>query len=330
MDNSPGILISVFYLLIFPGALFLFCYGLVCEWVDRKVYARMQNRIGPPFYQPFADLIKLLAKEDIIPRNVDRILFHYTPLFALAAVMVPVVNIPVWSSRALFPYQGDLVVTLYLLSIPTLALFLIGWSSTSLYPLIGALRTATMLFGYEVPIILACLSGGILAGSWSISDITSHFISYPAEMFILVPGFFVALIALEAKLERSPFDIPQAETEIVGGTLTECSGKKLAVLHLTADIGLVIGASLLAAVFMGGVAVVDGTVISYGADFTPFINTGLYFVKTLFIVFLLAVIRTLFARLRIDQMIHFSWKYLATLGALQLFLAVVYAGILRG
>jgi len=321
---------GVLYILLFPGFLFLLFFGLLFEWVDRKVYARLQNRVGPPIFQPFADLIKLLGKEDIIPGNVDRALFQYTPLIAFAAVMTPIFNIPLWSARALFPLQGDLLLALYLLSIPTLALFVIGWSSVSLYPLVGGFRAATMLFGFEVPFILTCLSGGVVAGSWSISDVTTYMARHPAVMLLLLPGFVIALLALEAKLERSPFDIPHAETEIVGGTLTEYSGKKLAVMRLVDDIGMVVGSSLIAAIFLGGFLFLDKSLIWSGTDFTPFINFMLYIAKSLFIVLLLALVRTLFARLRIDQMLDFSWKYLATGGLLQLFIAVVYAGALHG
>ena len=145
------LLLSVFYLFIFPGFLFLLVMGLFCEWLDRKLYARMQNRVGPPVLQPVADLIKLLTKEDIIPKNADRVLFQYAPLIAFAAVMTPIMAIPIWGPTALYPLQGDLIITLYLLSIPTLALFVIGWSSASLYPLVGGFRAATMVFGYEDP-----------------------------------------------------------------------------------------------------------------------------------------------------------------------------------
>jgi len=321
---------EVFFLLVFPGFLFLLAFGLFFEWVDRKVYARLQNRVGPPLFQPFADLIKLLGKEDIVPTTVDRPLFQYTPLIAFAAVMTPIMNIPIWSATALFPVQGDLLLVLYLLSIPTLALFVIGWSSVSLYPLVGGFRAASMLFGFEVPLILTCLAGGVVAGSWSVSDITAYMARHPAIMLLLLPGFIISLLALEAKLERSPFDIPHAESEIVGGTLTEYSGKKLAVMRLVDDIGMVVGSSLLAAIFLGGFLFLDGSITWAGTDITPLINFLLYLGKSFFIVLLLGVVRTLFARLRIDQMLNFSWKYLATGGILQMFLALLYAGSLAG
>jgi NADH-quinone oxidoreductase subunit H len=324
------LLLSVFYLLVFPGFLFLLVMGLFCEWLDRKLYARMQNRVGPPVLQPVADLIKLLTKEDIIPKNADRVMFQYAPLVAFAAVMTPIMAIPIWGPAALYPLQGDLIITLYLLSIPTLALFVIGWSSASLYPLVGGFRAATMVFGYEIPLILACLSAGIIAGSWSVSDITGYLVLHPLVMLALLPGFVIALIALEAKLERSPFDIPHAETEIVGGVLTEYSGKKLAVMRMTEDIGMVVGASLIAAVFLGGFTFRDGNVLVAGTDLTAPLNFVLYLAKVLVVVFLLALTRTTFARLRIDQMLDFSWKYLAMGGILQLFIALMYVALVSG
>ena len=323
-------LLSLLYLLIFPGFLFLFVLGLFCEWLDRKLYARMQNRAGPPIFQPVADIIKLLAKEDIIPKNADRVLFQYAPLVALAAVMTPIMAIPIWGTTALYPLQGDLIITLYLLSLPTLALFVIGWSSASLYPLVGGFRAATMVFGYEIPLILACLSPGIIAGSWSVSGITGYLVLHPLVMIALLPGFVIALIALQAKLERSPFDIPHAETEIVGGVLTEYSGKKLAVMRMTEDIGMVVGASLIAAVFLGGFTFRDGSIPFAGTDLTAPLNFVLYLAKVLVVVFLLALTRTTFARLRIDQMLDFSWKYLAMGGILQLFIALVYVALVPG
>jgi NADH-quinone oxidoreductase subunit H len=321
---------ALLYLLVFPGFAFLMVYALFCEWVDRKAYARMQHRIGPPWFQPLADFIKLLAKEDIIPQNAERTLFQYAPLVALAAAMAPIINIPIWSTRALYAFQGDLIVVLYMLSIPTLALFIIGWASGSIYPLVGSMRAATMIFSYEVPLILACLSAGILSGSWRISDVTTHLATNPFEMLLLIPGFTVALFALQAKLERTPFDIPHAETEIVGGTITECSGKKLALMRLVGDIVMVAGATLFAAIFLGGFMLHDGFLVLSGFDFTPMMNFVFYLIKTLFIVFLLATIKTLFARLRIDQMISFSWKYLALVGVFQLFIALFYVSGLKG
>src|SRR5512136_677046 len=118
---------SLVDILVFPGFLFLVAFGLFAEWVDRKLYARFQNRMGPPWFQPLADIIKLFGKESIIPEEVDRRMFKLLPMVALASTMTAFTYIPVWGPRALFSFQGDVIVVLYLLTIPTLTFFLAGW-----------------------------------------------------------------------------------------------------------------------------------------------------------------------------------------------------------
>ncbi|MBS1226566.1 MAG: Ech hydrogenase putative subunit, partial [Candidatus Aminicenantes bacterium] len=280
------------YLLIYPGLLFLFAYSTFCEWFDRKVYARLQNRMGPThtgrfgLLQPIADFFKLMAKEDVVPEAADKKLFSVLPVIGLAVVSTAGLLLPVWNFDLLVPgwtsFPGDIIVILYLLSLPTLVL------------LIGASRVLTMLFGYEVPLFLAVLSPAILADSWRLAEIAAFYQARPLLLLANLPGFLVALIAVQAKLERTPFDIPHAETEIVGGTFTEYSGKKLALFRLTFDIELVVASGLLAAVFLGGFP--GGAIIGF-----------LHFVvKTLFIIFLLSLLRALTSRIRVDQVVSFA------------------------
>lgn len=318
---------TLFYLVVYPGFIFLFVYALFCEWFDRKLYARLQNRFGPlhtgraGILQPFADFIKLLAKEDIVPEAADKGLFTVLPVFGLAVVMTAAMYLPLWHypfpAAGFNSFQGDLIVLIYLLSLPTMILFLAGWSSTSFFSTIGGVRTITMIFGYEVPLLLGALSPAILAGSWRIADIAAFYRVHPALLFVNVIGFFVALAALQAKLERTPFDIPHAETEIVGGTFTEFSGRKLALFRLMLDIEMVVGSGLLAALFLGGFP---------GGLFAGFV---LFIIKTLFVIFLLSLMRAAFARLRIDQMVWFSWHILAPAGILQLLLTITVKGLIR-
>jgi NADH-quinone oxidoreductase subunit H len=175
----------------------------------------------------------------------------------------------------------------------------------------------TMLFGYEIPLLLALLSPAVLAGSWRILEIATFFQNKPLLMLVNSIGFFIALIALQAKLERVPFDIPHAETEIVGGQFTEYSGKKLAFFRLLCDIEMVVGAGLLAAVFMGGF---PGGVLWGMVHFV---------IKTCVIIFLLAAMRAATSRIRIDQMINFSWRWLAPLAVLQLFIVIIIKGMVK-
>ncbi len=299
-------------MLVFPGFLFLSFYGMACEWVDRKLYARFQNRIGPPWYQPEADFIKLMAKEEIIPEAADPVMFRMLPVVALAAVLTAFLYIPVWGTQAAFSFEGDLVVVFYLLTIPTLTFFLAGWHSTSLFATIGSVRNLTQLFAYEVPLLLVLLGPALLAGTWSISGITAFFVKHPVYLFANFLGFLVALIAAQGKLERVPFDIPEAETEIVAGSFTEFSGKLLGIFRLAIDLEMVVVATLLSAVFWGG---------SLGLH--PVLGFILFIVKTMVIVVIFTIFRSVMARIRIEQMMKFCWNILAPAALLQLLINVV-------
>jgi NADH-quinone oxidoreductase subunit H len=321
-----AVLKNLLYLLVYPGLLFLFVYSTFCEWFDRKVYARLQNRMGPThtgrwgLLQPIADFVKLMSKEDIVPARADKGLFSVLPAIALAVVSAAALLLPVWHFDLAAPgvtsFPGDIIVVLYLLSLPTLVFFLAGWSSTSFFSTIGGTRVLTMLFGYEVPLFLSVLSPALLAGSWRLAEIARF---YQAKPLLLLPnllGFVVALIAVQAKLERTPFDIPHAETEIVGGTFTEYSGKKLALFRLTTDIEMVVSAGLLAAVFLAGFP---------GGPALGFLS---FVVKTLFVIFLLSLMRALTSRIRVDQVVSFAWRWLAPLAVLQLLIVILIKGFI--
>ncbi len=317
---------TILYLLVYPGFLFIFVYSTFAEWFDRKIFARLQNRMGPThtgrfgLLQPVADIIKLLAKEDVVPEQADKGLFKALPAFGLAIAATAMLLMPVWHFDPAVPsftsFPGDIIVLLYVLSLPTMVLFLAAWTSTSFFSTIGGARVLTMLFGYEVPLFLSVLSPAILAGSWRLAEIARFFQDRPLLLLVNILGFLIALICLQAKLERTPFDIPHAETEIVGGTLTEYSGKKLALFRLMIDVEMVAGAGLLAAVFLGGFA---------GGLWLGLVR---FVVKTLFIIFLLSLIRAMTSRIRIDQVVSFAWKYLAPLAVVQLLVVILVKGLI--
>ncbi|MBN1568972.1 MAG: NADH-quinone oxidoreductase subunit H [Acidobacteria bacterium] len=310
------------YILVFPGFVFQFVFSTYLEWVDRKLYARMQNRRGPLYtgykgmLQPVADIFKLFFKEDIVPAGADRFMFSFMPILGLAAVMTAGLYIPVWLFTSYNSFEGDLVVVLYLLSIPSLVLFLAGWFSVNPFSLIGATRVLTQLFAYEIPFFLAMLTPAVVAGSWQIQKIAVFPWTSGAFWVIALQmlAFLVALLTLQAKLERVPFDIPEAETEVVGGPLTEYSGKKLALFRIQKDILMLVGSAFIAALFLGG--------------FPGGILLGVLqlLIKTTFIVFLLSVVRAGFARIRIDQIVSFSWKYLAPVSLVQLLIVLILKG----
>lgn len=306
--------------LVFPGFLFLAVFALAGEWIDRVLYARMQNRVGPPWFQPVADIIKLAAKEDTIPAGSDSTLFKAMPVVALTATVSAVFCIPLYTPQALSAFSGDLVVVLYLLTIPTLTFFLGGWFSRSTYSMIGAARAIIQLFAYEIPLFLALLSPALLADSWSLSQIVV-FYTDPAHLYLIpvnTVAFLVAVVALLGKLERVPFDTPEAETEIVAGSFTEYGGRLLALFRLAVDVEMIVGAALISAVFL-----------PFGLTLHPALAFVLFLVKVEFVILLISFMRTVLARLRIDQMVHFCWKYLAPLAFLQLVVNLLLKGIVE-
>lgn len=303
---------ALFSIFIFPGFLFLSIFGLLAEFIDRKICARLQNRIGPPWFQPLADFIKLLGKEDIVPTEANIHMFTLAPIFAITATVCSIFYIPIWGTDALYSFNGDIIAVLYLLTIPTLTFFIGGWYSTSLYARIGAVRAITQLFAYEVPLFMAILASALLADTWSLSEMAAFYSRHPWYWCFNLIGFGVSLIALLGKLEKTPFDIPEAETEIVAGSFTEYSGRLLAFFRLTIDIEMIVCASLFAAVFL-----------PFGLTLDPFIGFAVYMLKVLLVVALLSLLRTIVARLRIDQMIRFCWKYVAPLALLQIVINLI-------
>ncbi|MFC2045072.1 NADH-quinone oxidoreductase subunit H [Chloroflexota bacterium] len=318
---------SIVYILIFPGFLFLFAYSLFLEFIDRKAYARLQNRVGPPIFQPWADFFKLLSKEELVPERADRRMFTALPIIGIAAVLTAFVYIPVWGPSSPFPFIGDIIVVIYLLSLPTLILFLAGWHSTNLFSTVGAVRALTQLFGYEVPFLLALLSPALITGIWKISDIVNYQVNHIWFIAYLPLALIVAVISLVGKLERIPFDIPEAETEIVGGPLTEYSGKRLALFRLMINIEMVAGSALIAVLFLGGYSMPGIALTGIPAAVAGFFA---FVAKTVVIVFVLSCIKALFARLRIEQMVTVCLKWLAPMLIIQLLVVVglKYAGIL--
>jgi NADH-quinone oxidoreductase subunit H len=298
---------NLFALVIFPSGLFLLAASLIYEWVDRKLLAQLQNRIGPRWFQPFADVVKLLSKEEVVPRGVDRWLFIGLPVVGLAAALTAALYVPLAGVAPSSSFSGDLIVTVYLLSVLTLCMGLAGSNTIGRFSLVGATRTLTQLFSYEAPFLLALLGPALAAGSWRIVDIQT----YASDHWLLLVqpiGFLVAMVGLMGKLELPPFDAPEAETEIVAGALTEYSGRGLALFRLGKAVEMVIGLTLVAAFYLGGVG-------------TPL----LFAVKTLALLLVVAGLQALLARLRIDQTVGLWWRY----GTLLVFVQWILIVLLR-
>jgi len=305
-------LLSILALLVFPGGLFLVGYGLAYEYVVRKLVARFQNRVGPRWFQPLADVVKLLAKEEVVPHGVHWGLFILLPVMAMAGALTAGLYVPIAGQVPSYSFNGDLIVTIYLLSLMTICMGLAGANTINRFSVVGATRVLTQLFSYEAPFLLALLSPAIMAKSWQISEI--NFYPHSNLWFVVTQpiGFLVALIGLMGKLELPPFDAPEAETEIVSGPLTEYSGRGLALFRLGKDVELVIGLTLVAAFYLGGIA-----------------NPLEFVLKTLGLLAVIAGLQSLFARLRIDQTVGLWWRLGALLGLAQLLFVIFWLLVLK-
>jgi NADH-quinone oxidoreductase subunit H len=301
-------LTSLLSLLVFPAGLTLIVFGLFYEWIDRKLIARFQNRVGPRWFQPFADTVKLLAKEQIIPSVANPFLFFGLPMVAVTGALTAAVYVPLIGFAPVSSFPGDLIVTIYLLSLLTLCMGLAGWNTSSRFSLVGATRALTQLFAYEAPFLLALLGPALAAGSWQIGIINDYARNHWFAISQPV-GFIVALIGLMGKLELPPFDAPEAETEIVAGALTEYSGRGLAMFKIGKSIELIVGITLVSAFYLGGL---------HGV--LPFL------VKTLAVLFLMAILQSLLTRLRIDQTVGMWWRFGSILVLAQILLTILLKG----
>jgi NADH-quinone oxidoreductase subunit H len=308
MQNVKDLIV----LAIFPSGLFLAMIALGYEWANRKLVARLQNRLGPPWYQPLADLAKLLAKDEVLPERTIAALFYGLPIVALAGALTAALYVPLFGLRSSFGFDGDLIVAIYLLGVPTMCIGLTGASNPDRFSLVGATRALTQFFSYEAPFLLGLLGPALVAGSWQIGQIAA--LTGGRWLVLTQPvGFVVTLIGLMGELDLPPFDAPEAETEIVAGALTEYSGRGLAFFRLAKDVELVVGMALIAALYLGGV----DPALSFP------LSALIFFVKTLAILLLLAILQTIFARLRIDQTVGLWWRYGVLLVLVQWFVTIL-------
>ncbi len=305
--------------LIFMVLLTLAAYLVLAE---RKILGRMQLRPGPnrvgPFglMQPLADVIKLLTKEDFIPAQADKWLFLLAPGLAAVTALLTFAVVPFGPPITLFGHEVPLVVcdlnigVLFFLGLSSLAVYgmtLGGWASNSKYSLLGAIRGLSQLISYELSMGLALVPVVMLARSFSLTDIV---LAQSGVPFALVNplAFLIFLISAVAESKRIPFDLPEAENELVGGFHTEYSGMRFGLFFVGEYINLIILGSMLTVFFLGG-------------WMGPFLPGVVWFsIKVLFVCFFFIWVRGTLPRLRYDQLMHFGWKILLPLSLLNVIL----------
>lgn len=316
-------LVFLFRVLIFPGFVFVILISLFYDWICRKAGARMQNRVGPNvagpagIFQPLADIIKLLAKERLIPHDVRSIAFAFAPIVALSLFIFTTLLVPIDGVNAISStgFEGDLILVLVLISFANIFLFLAGWASTNAYSKLGASRILMQFVAYDIPLFLVALTPAYLVQSLNITSIAA---SQPIAFLFLIPWSFVLFtVLLQSELEKDPFDIPHAETEIVGGYETEYSGTMLAFLKLARDVQLFIGSAIIVELFLGG----PFGPVFFGPDSLWY--TLWFILKVLFVVLIGEYISNILARFRIDQVLRTSWKFIMPLSVLTILVTIV-------
>ncbi len=296
----------IFSILIFPGFLFTAVIGLLLTWVDRKVTARVQMRVGPPWYQPFADFFKLLLKETTVPEGAAKTVFLLAPMLGVIAMPIVAVMLFYMNFNPYASFVGDLIVLIYLLALPPLGIIIGGSASRNPLSAVGASREMTQYFAYELPFLAAILVPVLKTGSIRIGDIVLYQQMHGSILYSLsgVIAAIVVLICTQAKLGYVPFDIPEAEQEIMAGPLLEYSGASLAMYKLSKAMMLFLLPLFLITLFWGGFA-----------DFWAI-------PKFLLIVVLIVLIKNTNPRLRIDQALKFFWLGLGIISIISLILAI--------
>ncbi len=325
-----GILIAKI-LLVFGFVL----VGVIYQtWGERKVIGHMQLRPGPQFVgpfgllQPLADGIKLLTKEDIIPTKADKWVFIIAPLIGVATAFAAWVVIPFGPHLVLFGLDISLAISnlnvgvLYVLALTSLgvyAIVLAGWASNSKYALLGGLRSSAQIISYELAMGLAIVVALIMAGSLNLTEIVT---AQKGNWFIFsVPGFIafiIFVIAMIAETNRAPFDLPEAETELVAGFHTEYSGFRFAMFFMAEYANMLLVSAMATILFLGGWNLPGLTVTN------PLVGVLIFLAKVFFFIFLFFWLRATMPRIRYDRLMAFGWKILIPLSLANILLAALF------
>ena len=286
--------------------------GLISKWIDRKVTARVQWRVGPPWYQPIADVIKLLGKETIVPEGARGTGFLLAPLFGFAALSVAATALWVANFSPETGYVGDVIVVLYLLSIPSLAIILGGSASANPLAAVGAAREMKLLLAYELPLLLAVLAAIMgSCGTFRLGELKMSETAGVCPTIGCVLGFVVALMCIQAKLGLVPFDMAEAGCEIASGPFIEYSGAPLAIIYLNKAMLLAVMPVFAVTVFWGGFSF-----SSVGAGIASVL-------KYVLVIVVLVLVRNTNPRVRIDHAMRFFWYMMTPLAIVAVVLSMI-------
>jgi NADH-quinone oxidoreductase subunit H len=341
LELLTDILIATVPLMLIFATLFAFT-----TWLERKALARIQNRIGPNkvgipctrislfgLGQPAADGIKMLFKEDIVPRGADRLFHLLAPILALIPAMLVLCFLPLefpWT-KSLLPVQaflldGAVIFFFAITGLNTLAVFMAGWASRNKYSLLGGMRAVAQMVSYEIPLVLSAVIVVMMVGNLNAAEIAK---AQTGWWFVFTPwglaAFIIFFIAALAETNRSPFDLPEAESEIIAGYFTEYSGFKFALFFLGEYIAMFAISGLAVTLFLGGG---DGpgvtmNLVDQGLPTEAFPGlTVIWFLMKIFALIAVMIwLRGTLPRLRVDQLMGFAWKFMLPLSILNILVA---------
>lgn len=306
------ILFAILRILFFPGLLFVAVGGLLLSGIDRKVLSRMQRRVGPPIVQPFYDFFKLMGKETIIPHHANRTVYLWAPVVGMVSLAVTMLFIPICGFSA-FSGTADLLVVLYLLTIPAVCLIVGGSASGSPFAGVGISREMVAMMSYELPLVLVLLSVARQVGSLSLQDIAAYQAANGCLLFhwSMIPAALAMLLVIPAEAGCHPFDVAEAETEICEGPLAEYSGAPLGVFKLNHAMKLFVLTALFCALFLGGIT----------SGIAPVDVLIVFALCAVVMIVCVTLLHGICARLRVLQVFKFYWTVVTGLALVSLILA---------
>jgi NADH-quinone oxidoreductase subunit H len=333
-QSIANVVLSVIAIVLVFALLFAFTTVL-----ERKGLGRIQNRYGPNrvgpagFLQPIADGLKSLTKEDLVPRTADQIVHFMAPVLLVIAAFLAYAVLPVGRNMVLSNLNAGILFFFAVGTLVELAVFMAGWSSRNKYSLLGAMRAIAQMISYEVPLVLASIVVIMAAGSLSTVSIVDMQTAYSGiwpHWFVFTPwgfaGFILFMIAATAESNRSPFDLPEGESEIIAGYYIEYSGFKFALFFLGEYLGMFATSGLAITLFLGGWAA--------PFSFLTWIPSYLwFFAKLLLLIGIFIWIRGTLPRLRMDQLMNFAWQFMLPMTLINVFVAGIWhfmpAGVVR-
>jgi NADH-quinone oxidoreductase subunit H len=333
--NATGVLIIESLIVIVLAITLFALLGLLLVWLERKVAAKMQirlgpNRVGPAgVFQTSADTLKLILKEGLTPDGADRFLFNLAPFVVIIVAMLLLAPIAFANGFQIWDVNIGVLYISAVSSLSVIGILMAGWASNNKYSLLGAMRSGAQIVSYELSAGLSLLTIVVLCGSLQFGEIVA---SQQDGWWIFkghipaIIAFVIFIIAATAETNRAPFDLAEAESELTAGFHTEYSGMKFALFFLAEYINIFIVCAIGATIFLGGwmpLHIGNWEGFNHAMDYVP--SSVWFFAKTFFLIFLIMWFRWTFPRLRVDQLLSLEWKYLLPISLFNLLLVTVVA-----